>query len=307
MKKIITLLVVMVVLTVSKSNAQEGAYLNVYGGYYFPGASTTDWTASTVADVDSNAFQVSGGAYYADYTDVWTEVNGTFINNTNWKPVNLNLGKGLNFGVSFGYMFNDHFGAELGIGYFLGSKNTFEQSFTDSLGNNTSFKGEMSANQIRFNPMLVVSSDFKDFMPYAKFGLVIGVGTKITEKYDDVLTPGTIIAQEFTSKGGLSLGANAVLGALYQFNKKTGIFLEMQVTAMAYSPKERELTAYTINGNNELAADKFPRRARVTEYVKEVTTSSSEPDNDPTLSTLATKIKYPFSTFALNLGLRFSF
>lgn len=319
MKKIITLVVLTLALNVSNSFAQEGAYLNVYGGYNFPASSVANWSASAVSGTDSNAVVVENAINWYDYDSRLSVVEtpagepDTTVLNTNTKAVDLNLGKGVTFGVSFGYMFNDHFGAELGLGYFMGSKNTFENKHVDEQvgDNNTTSTGSMYANQIRFNPQLVVSSDFKDFMPYAKFGLIIGVGTKVTEEYtDSYFDAGTMtnikIDQTFESKGGISLGANATLGALYNFNKKTGIFLEMQLTAMSYSPKQRELTVYTTNGYDEFNAKKFPNSARLIEYVKEVNYTDAEPV-DPTLSTQQTKIKYPFSTLALNLGLRFSF
>ena len=103
----------------------------------------------------------------------------------------------------------------------------------------------------------------------------------------------------------MSFGVTGVVGALYQLNKKTGIYLELATTSMSYAPKTRTLTEYTINGNDQLNQH-IQTDTKETEYTDEVSFSDAE-EVDRTLSTLSTKIKYPFSTFGINLGIRFSF
>lgn len=311
MKKIIIPLILSFGFFLNTASAQEGAYLNVYGSFGMPGASTSDFYSDGVTEVDSNAYQVPGTYMWGDFSSKTSNINDEPVTNSTAKLVKINLGQGVNFGVAFGYMFNDHFGAELGLGYLLGSKNKYTQEYSNEFDpdnvTKASIGGEMYANQFRITPMLVVSTDFKDFVPYAKFGVVIGVGTKIYESYSDKkYFSADNIEQKFESSGGIAFGVSAVLGAVYQFNKKTGIFLELASTTMSYAPKERTLTAYTINGDDMLQPVKFPTSAKLTEYVDEISMSDVEPA-DPTQSTLKLKLKYPFSTFAINLGLRFSF
>ncbi len=311
MKKIFLPLILVLGVFISTVSAQEGAYLNVYGSYGLAGASATNFVADGVMDVDSFAHQMTGMHEWMDYNGVMTlDGDGNFVLNSTTTTSKVNLGSGLNFGATFGYMFNDHIGAELGFGYFLGGKNTFSQEFKDETDPanvvTTTATGEIYANQFRINPMLVISTDFKDFVPYAKFGVVLGVGTKVMESYsDNKMFSADNIVQNFESKGGLSVGITGVVGALYQLNKKTGIFLELATTSMSYAPKTRTLTDYTINGDDALSPY-VSTAAKETEYSDEVSSSSAE-EFDPTLSTLSTKIKYPFSTFGINLGLRFSF
>lgn len=311
MKKIITPLVLCFGLLLNSATAQEGAYLNVYGAYALPAASSNDLVSDGVFDVDTFAVQTEGEYEWYDQTVTYTENgDGDGMYNVNTSVSKVNLGKGLNFGVAFGYMFNDNIGAELGLGYFLGGKSTFSQKYVDEVDAtlNSTLTGEIYANQMRINPSLVVSTDFHDFVPYAKFGVVVGFGTKVTEtySYEDLASDYNTV-QTFESKGGIAFGVNATLGFLYQLNKKTGIFLELTSTAMSYAPKERNLTAYTVGGKNELN-DLIYLQASKTEYVKEldqvITIDTVE---DPTQSTLAAQIKYPMSSFGLNLGVRFSF
>ena len=311
MKKIITPLVLALALLFNSAQAQEGAYLNVYGAYGLPLASSTSLTADGVMDVDTNAVQSAGDyEWYSLTTTATLNADNEVVTTTTYTQTKINLGKGINFGATFGYMFNDNFGAELGLSYFLGSKSSFTQEFKNEIDPSNvetfTLNGEIYANQFRINPSLVVSTDFNDFVPYAKLGVVLGLGTKVVESYTDSKYIGTEnVVQEFTSTGGMAFGVSGTLGFLYKINKKTGIYLELTSVAMNYSPKSRELTAYTINGDNELS-DGIPLMTRETEYVKETTLSSTD-EVDPTQTTLAPQIKYPMSAFNLNLGIRFSF
>ena len=297
--------------------AQEGAYVNVYGSFGLASGSTTGYYNTNVSGLGADA-ALDNYIIWSDYSQNLTMANGEFVAQSNEDLVKVNLGKGLNFGASFGYMFNDNFGAELGFNYLMGGKTSFTETYRDELDPNnvmeTSFTGEIYATQFRINPMLVVSTDFMSLVPYAKFGVMIGIGTKINESYTDETTPDVSMVQKFDSKGGIAFGVNAVIGALYKFNKKTGLFLELSSTAMSYSPNTRTINEYTITTTvgqsvttvNGLEDEAFPTRARVTDYVDSISETSTSPI-DPTLSTLALKIKYPFSTLAFNLGVRFSF
>jgi opacity protein-like surface antigen len=311
MKKIITTLILSIGLIFNSASAQEGAYLNVFGAYALAAASTTSLVSDGVFDVDTFAMQDPEVYDWLNVTTTATlDADGMPVFVSDFSQSKINLGKGISFGANFGYMFNDNIGAELGLSYFLGSKSTFMQEFDNQIDPSntelTSVSGEIYANQFRITPSLVISTDFNDFVPYAKFGVVLGLGTKVVETYDDKKYFGTEnVVQEFTSKGGMAIGVSGTLGALYQLNKKTGIFLELTSTAMNYAPKTRTLTAYTINGDDELN-EYISVQASETEYVKE-TTITTPSEDDPTLSTLASQIKYPMSSFTFNLGIRFSF
>lgn len=306
------------------ASAQEGGYITIFGSYGLPAASTSELFTTGVTGRDTLARPSAGVSWHNSSTYLRTnpgnENSDPPINPFNYtdstiSQVKINLGKGVNFGVSFGYMFNDNIGVELGIGYFLGSKTSFKQEYTDETNpldiQYSSLTGEIYANQFRINPSLVVSTDFHDFMPYAKFGVTIGMGTKVYETYvDEKYSTLENITQKYESKGGVAIGVNAAVGALFQFNKKTGIFLEFATTAMSYAPTKRTLTAYTIDGDNIMNSDLLPI-ALETEYVSEFSGSNngteSTVDADPTQTSQSTKIRYPFSTFNINLGVRFSF
>jgi opacity protein-like surface antigen len=311
MKKIITPLILCFILALNSASAQEGPYITVFGGFGLAASSINSLSSDGVVGIDTLAVQSPGDyQWFDENSTISFNGDGEFVQISDYAVSTVNLGKGANFGVSIGMMFNDNIGAELGFGYLLGSKTKFKQVLVNEIDPENietyTLTGEIHANQFRLIPSLVISTDFRNFIPYAKFGVVIGLGTKITETYDDnEYLQDSIVHQVFTSKGGIAFGVSGTLGALYQFNKKTGIFLELTTTAMSYSPKTRTLTAYSINTVDELN-DLIPLQTRETEYVDDIKVDSQKAP-DPTQTTLAAKIKYPMSTFDIKLGLRFSF
>ena len=93
-----------------------------------------------------------------------------------YDDVVLSLGKGANFGANIGYMFTKNLGAELGINYLLGSKSTAVQKRTDGTD---IVNQEISAKIIQLSPTFVLRGNYAKINPYAKAGLVFGLGTKV--------------------------------------------------------------------------------------------------------------------------------
>jgi hypothetical protein len=65
-------------------------------------------------------YALNMGAQNINYYGFQNETIGSSSFST--EQVNVSLGKGISLGGALGYMFNDHFGAELGISYLHGSK-----------------------------------------------------------------------------------------------------------------------------------------------------------------------------------------
>jgi hypothetical protein len=87
----------------------------------------------------------------------------------------INLGKGFNVGLNFGYIFNKNIGVELGASYLMGAKtNTAITSYTGDYRYN-----EISVKMIVIKPTIVFRAGFDKLNRYAKIGMVIDSG-KIT-------------------------------------------------------------------------------------------------------------------------------
>ncbi len=270
MKKLSILKMVLVSLLItvgSLSAKSQGAYVSANLGYGFPMSSQA----------------VEG------YTNV-----SSGNNSTTQEQIFLSFGKGLNFGGTFGYMFNKNVGAELGISYLMGGKT---KATDDYSGGKTdySFSGKM----LRFVPSIVVTAGSDGMNPYARFGFVIGKASlkqKFEDNDDGDKTIGTL-----KYSGGMSFGVNAAVGVLFGLNDKMSFFAELNTVNMSYSPKNAEYTELTYNGKDMLPD--LPTYMKEVEYVDEITSdSSTPPESEPTKQL---KTKMPFGSIGINFGIVF--
>ena len=247
----------------------QGAYVNINAGY-----------------------GLSMGSQNLD--DFYNYTSGS--NSSTSERVNVSLGKGLNVGGAFGYMFNKNIGAELGISYLLGGKSNATDEYTGRKIDYT-----LSAKMLRINPSLVIASGLDGINPYAKFGLVIGSGSIMYEYNDNY--DGNIEIMKTKLNGGLAFGLNAGVGALFNLNDKMTFFGEINMVNMSYAPTKGEVTEATYNGADELPD--MTTSEKETEFVDSYTSSWSNPPADSQPSK-ELKQKLPFGSFGINFGLRIS-
>ncbi len=211
--------------------------------------------------------------------------------------VNVSLGKGLNVGGAFGYMFNKNIGAELGISYLLGGKTNTKH---EDSGSKTDYT--VSAKMLRINPSIVIASGLDGINPYAKFGFIIGSGSIMSEENEN--GGGDITIRKMKLNGGLAFGLNAGVGALFTLNDKMAFFGEINMVNMSYAPTKGEVTEATKNGADVLPG--MTTREKETEFVDSYTDNGNNPpaDSQPRKEL---KQKLPFGSFGINFGLRIGF
>ena len=227
--------------------------------------------------------------------------NGTQTSATSerFELADINLGKGLNVGATFGYMFNKFVGAELGVNYLLGSKSNAKQ--TELSGDN--LNSDVYARMLQLKPTLVIAGGFSKINPYAKFGLIIGAATKVTiENMEKSGTDTFKSTQEFT--GSSPIGFHGGAGLLYSLNDKISIFGELNVNNLNFSPKEAKITEASENGVNVLP--EFDVEDLQVEFVDSVESNFLVPNN-PDLPRKEPKTTFNMSNLALNFGVRYSF
>ncbi len=248
----------------------QGAYININAGYGLSMSSL-------------------------NFIDFYNYTEG--INSSTDERVNVSLGKGLNVGGAFGYMFNKNIGAELGISYLLGGKSKAKDKY---LGGKTDYT--LSAKMLRINPSIVIASGLDGINPYAKFGLIVGSGSVMYEVNDN--DGGDIEIIKIKWNGGLAFGLNAGVGALFNLSDKMAFFGEINMVNMSYAPTKGKVTEATYNGVDELPY--MTTREKEAEFVDSYTYSSSNPPADSQPSK-ALKRKLPFGSFGINFGLRIGF
>jgi hypothetical protein len=272
------LMIVFVISLFSNTLFAQGAYVKINAGY---GMNMSSFVAQEYSQSSTNI-----PPYSYSYTT---------------EAVNYSLGKGLNFGGAFGYMFNKNIGAELGISYLLGGTTKIVNESNFATGHST-FEQTMHSNMLRFIPSVVIASGFEGINPYAKFGLLIGTGSFFVDS--DANDDGDIMVENWKYNGGFALGLNSAIGAMFTINDNISIFGEIDMVNLSYAPTKAELTEASLNGVDQLPT--MTTREKETEYVDSYTFDSANPvsDSEPAKEV---KFKMPYGSVGLNVGLKISF
>ncbi len=225
------------------------------------------------------------------YFDFYNYTSGS--NSSTYEQVNVSLGKGLNLGGAFGYLFNENIGVELGISYLLGGKSNAKDKYSDGSTDYT-----LSSRMLRVNPSLVIASGFENINPYAKFGLIIGSGSIMYEYIDN--DEGDIDVLKMKLNGGIALGLSSGIGAMFHLSDNMSFFGELNMVNLSYAPTKGKVTEATSNGADELPD--MTTREKEIEFVDSYTDNSH--DSQPRKEL---KQKLPFGSFGVNIGLRISF
>lgn len=263
------------------ANAQ-GVYVNLNLGYGFGmGSSTVN-----------------------DYTYVQKTPGYTSTSNNK----DLSFGKGLNFGGAIGYMFNKNVGLELGLSYLMGGTTETTNNRTYNSSSNYSTEN-LSATMFRINPTFVITAGLDKINPYAKFGMIVGMGT-ITNKYESTQTNTSsgntttdIELQTTKYNGGLAIGFNSGVGVLFSLSNNISLFGEINMVNLSYAPTNGEVIEYSENGANKLSD--WTTRDKKTEFVDNYNYDSEASVSDASPRT-AQKNKLPFGSFGVNFGIKIS-
>jgi opacity protein-like surface antigen len=217
--------------------------------------------------------------------------------------IKFSFGKGVNAGLSFGYMFNENIGAELGVQYLIGGKTKYTQTSISSGFGSSTTTGDVSAKMVQIKPSIVLATSMKNITPYAKLGMVIGSG-KITSNQNETYVPSFTTAQTTELKGGMALGFTAAMGINFAVSNNLSISGEVNMVNMQYSPKKGTVTKYTENGVDELPS--WTVSEKEFEFVKKYSYNPSSPT--PTTSPSQTAaIATPFGSIGVNIGMKYNF
>ncbi|MFI5150026.1 MAG: outer membrane beta-barrel protein [Bacteroidia bacterium] len=250
----------------------QGLYVGIGGGYGF---------AADKQDLGQNITTAPGTTTYASNS--------------------FSLGKGTSIGVYGGYLFNKNIGAELGAAYLIGNTtSTTEESLDASsiitLKSTHSLKGSM----LRLAPSMRIQYGEKRLHPFVTAGLIIGLGSQITEEYYTLR--GTDLNDNMaTYSGGISLGFHASAGIQFNLTDRVGIYGELSGNFQSYAPKKMIYTKFLAHGVDELPGMTVSQKE--TDFQNNYTAGTNSPGT-PSSSTL---VHFPFSSVGLNIGLHYSF
>jgi outer membrane protein W len=264
----------------SESAAAQKLYVKIGGGYNLGIGSVSGYKINRVISNDdlNKAPQVSERA----------------------QRVKINYGKGFNGSAAIGYMFNNRFGTELEAGYLAGGKNESSSHtiFTSQPDQPFIRKYKLHARMLLLQPSFIFTTPVAGpWEAYGKFGILIARGTIFSDSYILDQYPERrerIIEEKY--HGGWGFGLMAALGLNYNLNEKCGLFSEIKMSNLSYSPSFKTIAKETVNGQ-EITASPSQQTELVNSYS---TTYSGEP-------AVYLKEAFPFGSVGLNIGLKYNF
>lgn len=223
--------------------------------------------------------------------------------NTTESNIYGSFGAGLNSSINVGYMFGEHFGVDLGINYFLGSKVISSETNTP-----VGFSKVTShSNQLRLIPSFVMSTGGKLSL-YTRAGFIFPtIGVTISELRGDFM--GSTTEQDFETKGAFTVGYHGAFGGKYNVNDHISLFAEISGAYLRIKSKTRTQTKSTSNGVDIL--DMMTTYQKEINYTDELNGNSNNYSINPNASgdsareELATKSNY--NGAFLNVGVKYYF
>jgi len=208
------------------------------------------------------------------------------------------LGKGANFDVAFGHMFSKYVGLDLAFSYLLGLKIKSESNYNGSYYYGSGYdKTSINSRMFRIIPALVITPGLTKINPYARIGIVIGIGSVLTD--NDYMFDGENYVEKYKYSGGIAFGLSSALGIQFELGKSALFFTELCMVNMSYAPTKGEVILAEENGVDILST--YTTRERETVFVNEITyyDDSNPSDNEPAENL---KQKLPFGSFGINVG-----
>ena len=238
--------------------------------------------------------------------------DGSFSSTGSQEALCLSLGKGVGFGATFGYDFNPFMGAELGVGYLMGAPTEATSQFSSELisGGDVFFEqsryeNNISGRSIQFIPSFVLHTDKEKVNLYTRLGVLVGINT-MTNESNGVIENNTMRTTEVMKRewsGGVSLGFVARPGVRFALSDQFALFAEASIIASNYVPTKGEVTAFTVNGEDQLP--NLTRSQKEVEFVDKLMYDSNTLEN-PDTPQQQTKNSFAFSSIGLQIGGRFT-
>jgi len=295
MKNLKLNLVLLLAIISSTTLFSQGFYLTAGGGYAVGVNSRSAWMQNRT---------------YNGYNN---EQTGEFSFTEEYANVPFSLGKGVNFGLSVGFMFNDYFGVDLGGSYLMGGK-----SESVSLSNDTRIDGSgntlirkskgvasIYSKMWRIIPSLVLTPNFEKWNPFMRIGAVIGFGSFYMDyesDFDDYLGVANTFSTKSEFNKGVAIGVNATMGVNYVLNQKVSLFGEVSYIGLSFAPSKWKQTEYKRNGIDELPQQN--RSQTEVDYVDSYVYDRNNVNPDEPQKQL--KESFPFSSIGFNIGVKFN-
>lgn len=232
------------------------------------------------------------------------------------ESLNGTVGAGYKFFVTGGYMFNDYFGAEMGLNYFKGDDTTVGQLTTSSVQS----KATTYIEGVDLNPGIYLTPKFSKLNPYLRAGFLLTVGGTLTIDTEVLQIDGggdgtdILVNAESEVKSKFSVGYTGAFGVTYPIGDKLSLFGEWEFKSFTIKSKSAEIKKYTTvavtDGQSALVSGE--QLEDLTTYEKEFIFSDSYTESLTTEPNADEPREIPTqyvnaSGMGFNLGVRYSF
>lgn len=236
-------------------------------------------------------------------TENYTTPSG--VNVIDYNKASYAAGASLTLGAT--YMFNNHFGVDLGINAGIAPKKyTYEYTTTYPTGNVIDSRTSQLNMPIYVLPSLIISTGNNQALSaYMRMGLGFPIGGKmiVNSTTTDNITSDVFETEE-EYKFGMSKALQGGLGFNYQLNPNLSIYGEARGMALTRHTKSSELVLATTNGVDDLpflttSQKQVEYSANFTYDPVTQTATPNQPSREPIITV-------PSSNFGVSVGARLS-
>lgn len=218
----------------------------------------------------------------------------TGITETSDEAVYGSFGSGISFQFGFGSSINGTIGYDLELGYLLGKQYSTSNSYEDDFYTETQ-DNDVKSSSFQIAPSFTLTAGTGSIQPYTRIGPVLAF-TKL--KYEDTQFDSynnLKEVREYELTGGMSIGFKGVVGVTFNTESNLQFFTEINFVSMSYAPKDGEITAYTVNGDDAL--DSIPSSDRKIEFKDKI-------DSDDGAN-VQLREKYSMGSVGLQIGVKY--
>ncbi|HVN47624.1 MAG TPA: hypothetical protein VMU30_02265, partial [Bacteroidota bacterium] len=238
-----------------------------------------------------------------NFTENYYNTSSTSYTTETNEGVYDSFGKGMGFDGALGYT-GETFGFEVGVQYKPTSSielQSFENSYYSSSTSLETYTDNLKSSMLAISPCFVFRTDIGF---YGRAGIVLGF-PQLTNEVKDESNGSNPSTSEYTSEytGDMALGYTGAFGmAVGSGGLK--LFVEANFVNLTWAPTKIEITAYKVNGVDQLST--LSPSNRVTHLEDSYTTdsrSSASSDQEG----VGLKQYLPFSSLGLRAGIVIGF
>jgi hypothetical protein len=206
-------------------------------------------------------------------------------------------GKGVGFDGAIGYK-GENLGIEVGVSYLLKSSIETTSKYTDT-SYVSNYANTYESTMLAISPCFVFVTNVGF---YGRAGAILGF-PKLTYKRHGTYSSSTTTTADMTEEynGDMALGFTGAVGFAVG-SGEIKLYIEADVVSLTWAPTSIEITAYKVNGQDQLSTLTASQKKANYEETLVIATPSN-----PNVASVAAKNYLPYSSVGLKAGIMIGF